>query len=965
MKYVPLRVYSVFSRGKGAVDAGGFADFLKARNINFLSVTDPFSVVGWESFRKEAVARDMKPLLGLEIRVQHVGSLLLYPLTLAGYFSLIASFNDKVFSRTEQVAVVYIPRRTVSQRTPFFERIRQQVAPGNLYLGLEWNTNRWVADLAKDQDIPLVWVQPCKWVDNPEKYAVASAVFNHHPVSDILMGTRSGELPLYGPLSGSAISKRWGDAGNSAMKNTFTLASRLEFDFSGITSAERSTSSAPSPAGTARESEIERLPTLVFSSTPSYARTVHNLNGLYLEVKVFNIDNNNKYALRKCGKNNELTDIIDFTIPWVFHNPPFAPVNHGGKLDSFFLPFRLKLILKIEEPLLNRILKEIAMGRPKYFRTNIQDQINSLQYKSKYFYLKNINISRYGLCIAEAELLAEIANDYYQNELLEIPENCFTISLYQNFHSNKKQNLHSLPRKTVTIPAFSHYQLDIYLQYGIKALQNHRIVNILDSIASQNSKIDINLLAKIVNITPKSIRERLIPFFKMGVGFPALAYLSDKWFSKTPDTFRGFQYSRYSRYSKALKDFFIENISEEEIMRKLLISKLEWSGLLFQFFQLTYRQKSFAHLPGLLIDEISAMTKDIMITPRYIEYSGLYPRINTRKDKDPNTDTDTDTGNRGEISDPDTGDTGDTGVEAVDAVDADRKNAFINILKQYFSFPNALVCDYLSFLHKEASQANKNRKDGEIIYYAVSQDTISGTPLSNSEIVPLQLTIFSADDKNPDSPYHTSSRKWNKAQRYAIQAKNQKATLSQYDLAFLLGVSISVVKSLMKKHNGNGSGNGNGNGNGSDNEPVIPTRGNIHDIGPGISHAEKIIKLYLEGHTETEIKFKTAHSYESIENYLRKFTKVVGLTDMGLNLNQIRMSAKMTYNLAAKFREIYENYNHQEYGWIMAKIRNNFSQTVKLNKNEKEKEKENANGNENGNENENGKKKIIEMKRRT
>ena len=273
MKYVPLRVYSVFSRGKGAVDAGVFADFLKARNINFLSVTDPFSVVSWESFRKEAVARGMKPLLGMEIRVQHVGSLLLYPLTLAGYFSLIASFNDKVFSRMEDVAVVYIPRRTVSQRTPFFERIRKQVSQENLYLGLEWNSSRWVADLAKDQDIPLVWAQPWKWIDNPEKYAVASAVFNHHPVSDILMGTRSGELPLCGPLSGSAITKRWADAGNSAMKNTFALASRLEFDFSGITSAEPSTSSAPSPVGTVQESELERLPTLVFSSTPSYART--------------------------------------------------------------------------------------------------------------------------------------------------------------------------------------------------------------------------------------------------------------------------------------------------------------------------------------------------------------------------------------------------------------------------------------------------------------------------------------------------------------------------------------------------------------------------------------------------------------------------------------------------------------------------------------------------------------------
>ncbi|NIM13916.1 MAG: DUF1670 domain-containing protein [Candidatus Aminicenantes bacterium] len=558
------------------------------------------------------------------------------------------------------------------------------------------------------------------------------------------------------------------------------------------------------------------------------------------------------------------------------------------------------------------------MGRPKYFRTNIKDQIHSLQYKSKYFYLKDINISRYGLCMAEAELLAEIANDYYQNVLLEIPENCFTISLYQNFHSNKKQNLQLLPRKTVTIPAFSHYELDIYLQYGLKALQNHRIVNILESIAFQNSKIDINLLAKIVNITPKSIRERLIPFFKMGVRFPSLTYLSDKWFTftKTP----------VFRYSKALKDFFIENKNEKEIMEKLLISKLEWCGLLFNFFQFSYEpygQKSFAfaHLPGPLSAEISMLTKDIIATSRYTEYSRLYPSMNTQKGTGTASDFDTETDG------------------------SERKEAFYNILKHYFSFSNALICDYLSFLHKEASQTNKSRKDGEIIYYAVSQDTISGTPLSNSEMVPIKLTIFSSDDTSPDSPYHTNTRKWNKTQRYTIQAQSQKATLSQYDLAFLLGVSVSVVKNLIKKHSDSENENNNNN------VIPIPTRGNMHDIGPGISHAEKIIKLYLTGHTETEIKFKTAHSYESIENYLRKFTKVVGLTDMGLNLNQIRMSAKMTYNLAAKFREIYERYNTEEYGWIMAKIRNNFSQTVKANKNE------DGNGN--------GKKKILKIKRRT
>jgi DNA polymerase III alpha subunit len=275
MKYVPLKVYSVFSRGKGAVDAAIFADYLKARTISYLAVTDPFGIVGWESFRKEALAREMKPLLGMEIKVQHIGSLVLYPLTVQGYFSLVASLNHKMFSKMEDVMVICVPRRSVSSRAPSFAGIRKQVPAENFYLGLEWNTNRWVVDIAKAENIPLVWAQPWKWVENPEKYAVVSAVFNHHPVSDILMGAKAAELPLYGPLSGSAIVKRWGEAGSVAMKNTFEIASRLDFDFSGISCAAGVSSRSSQQQGDSRESAVQthHVPSFVFSPVPSYARS--------------------------------------------------------------------------------------------------------------------------------------------------------------------------------------------------------------------------------------------------------------------------------------------------------------------------------------------------------------------------------------------------------------------------------------------------------------------------------------------------------------------------------------------------------------------------------------------------------------------------------------------------------------------------------------------------------------------
>jgi hypothetical protein len=510
------------------------------------------------------------------------------------------------------------------------------------------------------------------------------------------------------------------------------------------------------------------------------------------------------------------------------------------------------------------------MGRPKYYRFNIKQQINSLQFKTKYFYLKNINISRYGLCLAEAELLADITDNYYQNQLLNIPENYFSIVVYDNIKSSKKRNYNQVPTKIVTIPAFSHYELDIYRDYGLKALQDYRIINMLDAIAYQNAKIDINLLAKIVNITPKSIRNRIMPFLKKGVRLP-LIFLSSK-FTVQNSLFR---------YAKALKDFFVHQVSETDIMKNLLISKNEWSYLLYNFFQFSYEQKGFYYFTNPLEEELKTLKNDIMDSPRYLEYSTLYPKINIQNESLTNT-----------------------------------KTTFRNVLKHYFCFSEALTTDYLNFIEQEADSTNRNRKHGEIVYYAVDEKTATGTQLIHSDFLPIKITVFAEDDKQPASPYETNTRKWNKACRYSIQAKQQNANLSQYDLAFLLGVSLSVIKNLTKKNN----------------QKILPTRGNIHDIGPGVSHAEKIISLYLQGYTETEIKLKTGHAYESIEDYLRNFTKVVGLTDLGLNLHQIRMTAKITYNLAKKFYEIYKKYDTPDYAWILAKIRNNFNHTVKKNK---------------------------------
>ncbi|MGE5341079.1 MAG: PHP domain-containing protein [Candidatus Omnitrophota bacterium] len=281
--YVPLRVYSVFSQGKGAVDPRALARYLVAQGISDMAVTDPFTVIGWEAFRREATHANIRFLPGMEIKVSHLGSIVLYPLTVKGYDSMIASLNNKTFSAMKDVIVICIPRRTAMNSAPVVLGIHKQFPPENVYLGLEWTSSRWVVDLAREHHIPLVWAQPIKWVDSPEKYAVAVSVFNHQPVSEILRGISSGELPFYGPMNGSAIIKRWGETGETAMKNTFKLAARIGFDFSDITPPPDSSDPTDKPSGSTGGGRGMALSSLILSSTPSYARS-QSVDAIFEEV---------------------------------------------------------------------------------------------------------------------------------------------------------------------------------------------------------------------------------------------------------------------------------------------------------------------------------------------------------------------------------------------------------------------------------------------------------------------------------------------------------------------------------------------------------------------------------------------------------------------------------------------------------------------------------------------------------
>ncbi len=242
MNYIPLRVHSVFSQGAGAVAPAELAERMRRAGLPFLAVADPLSLLAWDRFQVEALRQGLRPLLGVEIRLEEKGTLLLFPRSLAGYYSLIRSFNGRSLRPLAEVAALFLPS-VRNQR--LLAKLRRKVGSEDFFLGLEWGSPAWIARWAEETKIPLVWANPLRWLNDPRRWRVAAAVFGHLPLQESL----AAAVRLDGWINGRAIDRRWGAAGRQALANTFRFAERIAFSFGQLENP------APDPAADDRLAE--------------------------------------------------------------------------------------------------------------------------------------------------------------------------------------------------------------------------------------------------------------------------------------------------------------------------------------------------------------------------------------------------------------------------------------------------------------------------------------------------------------------------------------------------------------------------------------------------------------------------------------------------------------------------------------------------------------------------------------
>jgi DNA-binding CsgD family transcriptional regulator len=220
-----------------------------------------------------------------------------------------------------------------------------------------------------------------------------------------------------------------------------------------------------------------------------------------------------------------------------------------------------------------------------------------------------------------------------------------------------------------------------------------------------------------------------------------------------------------------------------------------------------------------------------------------------------------------------------------------------NELIHDYAFPRA-VCKSLSelFISYIDLYFGNQRKEGQIVFHAVSKDVPPGVPVNEMDLIPVKITTYDPDDCTVKDQKELLDRR---IIRISNEAYTQGALLTQADIAILLGESTKTISRHITTLEKKGE--------------LVPTRGKWKDIGPGVSHKKKILELYLKGYEYTEIERKTKHSGEAIMRYVKDFARIIVLIEKGYGDQELRIITGLSEKTIREYKELIEAYSTEEY----------------------------------------------------
>lgn len=190
-------------------------------------------------------------------------------------------------------------------------------------------------------------------------------------------------------------------------------------------------------------------------------------------------------------------------------------------------------------------------------------------------------------------------------------------------------------------------------------------------------------------------------------------------------------------------------------------------------------------------------------------------------------------------------------------------------------------------------RSGMERGTGQITYQAVALSEPAGKPLAQCRKVPVQLTVMADSDVDVLTKNGSEALRRLRVHRLVTEAQLQGGALSQEDLTLLLGLSLKSIKRIFAYYRAQGQ--------------RLLSRGELQDIGPGVSHKVPVIRKYVQDLSLPDIAQQLGqHGVQSMARYLRHFALVMVLEDRGLTPEQMQPVIRISLSLIAQYRQLYQ-----------------------------------------------------------
>ncbi len=151
---------------------------------------------------------------------------------------------------------------------------------------------------------------------------------------------------------------------------------------------------------------------------------------------------------------------------------------------------------------------------------------------------------------------------------------------------------------------------------------------------------------------------------------------------------------------------------------------------------------------------------------------------------------------------------------------------------------------------------------GQMLWTAIDLNEPPGKPLDLCRLRRIVLThIAPREDAAVRRAYGPAAKRRQQILRMAAEAKDQQALLTQEDLAEILDSDVRTIRRDIQALRNE--------------EIMVPTRGQIKDIGPGVTHRVRAVTLFLQEKEPLEIARSIKHSLTAVERYIDTFCRVV------------------------------------------------------------------------------------------